>query len=131
MTVVELLTKGYRAANVISFVEVPSAEQGVAGLDILNGLMVRLAEDHLIPNYVQVSTMGEDVLLPVSVLSCVHYLLAIELANSASVTITQELSANATLAEAFITRQSLNPKVVTGGLPRGSGDAYSITLGNL
>jgi hypothetical protein len=131
MTVIELLTKAYRAANVISFVEEPSAEQGEAGLDLLNGLMVRLAEDLLIPNYVQVSTMGEDVVMPPAVLSCVHYLLAIELANSSSVTITTELSANATLADTFIVRQSLNPPAVTGGLPRGSGDAYSITLGNL
>lgn len=118
MYVSDFLTKAYRAANVFSFAETMTAEQGVLGIQYLNDLLVELAEDSLIPNAATVSTQSEEVILPAPVLATAHYLLAVKLAPNAGVPISPELAANATLAESFIVRHSMNPKPVKGGLPR-------------
>lgn len=131
MTVTELLDRAYRAANVFSFAENATAEQGDAGLLVLNSLLLELASDNLIPNAIQVSTVDEEVILPAAVLANVHYLLAVKLATESGVTVSPELAANASLADAFITRQSMNPKTVTGGLPREDSIAITTPLSQL
>jgi hypothetical protein len=72
-----------------------------------------------------VSSLDEDVILPPAVLAVAHYILAVKLATVASVPVSQELLANASLADSFISRQAMDPKPVTGGLPRS--DAYEAT----
>jgi hypothetical protein len=132
MTVIELLTRSYRAANVISFAESPSAEQGTVGINELNGLIYQMAEDNLIQSALIVSTQGEELSLPESVQANMHHVLAVRLANASGVSVSPELAANADFADQFIKRQAMNPRPVTSShLPIGTGNASAASIINL
>lgn len=81
ITAIEMLTDAYRAANIIDENGVPSAEQGVTGLRILNQMMGQWDRDGIRLGWTIVASQSDTLPLDMQDERAVKYNLAVELAG--------------------------------------------------
>lgn len=81
MTAIEMITAALRKANVIDQNEVPSAEQGIQGLETLNDLMGQFDRDGIKLGWTTVAALDDTVPLAPQDHRAVKHNLAVELAG--------------------------------------------------
>lgn len=124
MTYIELLTNAYRLRNVIDENESPSAEQGVAGLAVLNQLMAELEADNIVLQYApaQASGLSEQLTIPAYAEAGITAKLAERLVAGAP--LSPELEAQLTSGMETILRQATKDQLTANNMahvPSGEG----------
>lgn len=127
MTYLDLITAAYRLRNVIDESETPSAEQGVAAVDVLNEMMAELEADGVNLQYIAITAdqVDDDITIPDYARAGVKAGLAIRLA--AGGTITPELQSQADMGYSTILRRTVGAQLTPANLdhiPAGAGSRW-------
>lgn len=127
MTNLDIIADAYQQIGLIDENEVPSAEQGQAGLRKLNQLMATWAETDLkFPSWFPQTSLQDECPIPDWAELAVTSALSIALAAVYGIRVSEELAVVAESTRAVVLRKRLNQQLqpVDLNLPAAEGDSY-------